>query len=204
MLCKRMKRVFIIGPGGVGKTTCGKVFADLIGYAFVDQDSEFMIRIGHIGHHIENEGYLSYCRCNSALFYSLMEEQSSDTVFSLSSGFLVHEDTDPELSKHKDAVRDLGVSILLLPSQSLRATEKIIVSRQMSRGIGYRKESELRKIRDRFPRYREHGNIQIFSTQQPARVAEEMKTKYMELVDQSSAPYRLQPCDARLQTAGER
>jgi len=185
--CK-MKRVFIIGPGGTGKTTCGKVFAGLIGYTFVDLDSEFMTRVGHIGRHIEDKGYLSYCRGNSALFYALVEEQSEDTVFALSSGFLVHEDTDPELSKHRHAIRDLGVSILLLPSRSLKETAKIIVSRQMSRGIDCRQESELRKIRDRFPRYREHSSIQIFSPQQPAQVAEEMRTKYLEFAESARPP----------------
>jgi len=178
-----MKRVFIIGPGGAGKTTCGQVFAGLIGYVFVDLDSEFMTRVGHIGRHIEDKGYLSYCRNNSALFYALIEEQSEDTVFTLSSGFLVHEDTDPELSKHKDAICDLGCSILLLPSRSIEETEKIIISRQMSRGIACQQESERRKIRDRFTKYYKHGDIQIFSAENPTCVAEEMKTKYKEFAE---------------------
>lgn len=199
-----MKRVFIIGPGGVGKTTCGELFANLLGYRFVDLDSEFMARVGHIGRHIEDEGYSSYCHSNSALFYSLLEEQSSDTVFALSSGFLVYEDTDPELSKHKDTIRDLGVSILLLPSRSVEESEEIIVSRQMSRGIFCRRESERKKIRNRFPKYREYGDIQIFSCQQPVQVAESMRTRYMELAEESSTPYRSQPRDTRLQTSGEK
>lgn len=200
---KQMKRVFIIGPGGAGKTTCGELFANLLGYGFVDLDSEFMVRVGHIGRHIEDKGYRSYCHSNSALFYALLEEQSSDSVFALSSGFLVHEDADPELSKHKDSIRDLGVSILLLPSRSAEESEETIVSRQMSRGIPCRLESERKKIRDRFPRYREHGDIQIFSCQQPVQVAEEMRTRYIEFAEQSSAPCRSQPRDARLQTSGE-
>jgi len=165
------------------------VFAGLIGYVFVDLDSEFMARVGHIGQHIEDKGYLSYCRSNSALFYALIEEQSEDTVFALSSGFLVHEDTDPELSKHKDAIRDLGCSILLLPSRSIEETEKIIISRQMSRGIACQQKSERRKIRDRFLKYYKHGDIQIFSTENPTCVAEEMKTKYMEFAEPARGPY---------------
>jgi shikimate kinase len=186
-----MKRVFIIGPGGVGKTTCGKAFANLIGYTFVDLDSEFMGRIGHIGEHIEKKGYLSYCRSNSALFYALIEEQSSDTVFALSSGFLAHEETCPELSKHKDAIRDLGVSILLLPSRSASETEEIVVARQLSRGIGCREASQRRIIRNRFPRYLGHGNIHIFSAERPMHVAEEMKTKYLEYAEQQPERDRL-------------
>ena len=52
-----MKRIFIIGPSGVEATTCGRIFAELIGYAFVDLDSEFRAQVGHIGRHIEDKGY---------------------------------------------------------------------------------------------------------------------------------------------------
>ena len=179
----QMKRVFIIGPGGAGKTTCGQLFADGLGYEFVDLDSEFMTRVGHIGRHIEHEGYLSYCRRNSSLFYDLLAAQSADTVFALSSGFLIHEDTDPELSKHADSIRQLGVSILLLPSRSADEAEAIIVARQLARDIPCRRESEQKKIRDRFPKYRKYGDIQIFSSQPPAQVADEMKTRYLAFTD---------------------
>lgn len=185
-----MKRVFIIGPGGAGKTTCGKIFAHLMGYAFVDLDSEFMTRIGHIGRHIKDKGYLSYCRNNSSLFYSLIEEQVEDAVFALSSGFLIYEETDQELSKHKDAIRHLGISILLLPSRSAKESEEIIVTRQISRGLPYNPQFERKKIRARIPKYRKHGNIQIFSDGNPVQLAEEMKMRYVELESCRMSPLR--------------
>lgn len=181
-----MKRVFIIGPGGAGKTTCGKLFANLIGYDFVDLDAEFMTRIGHISRTIEDKGYLNYCRSNSALFYTLIRKQTCNTVFALSSGFLVHEDTDPELSILHESIRELGISILLMPSQSLHETEEIIIARQMTRGIGCREESQRRKIRDRFPKYIRYGDIQIFSAQKPAYIAKEMTAKYNKYAEQRS------------------
>lgn len=179
-----MKRVFIIGPGGVGKTTCGRVFADKISYNYIDVDSEFMDRIGHIGSHIEEKGYLSYCRENSKLFYDLLKEQKTDTVFVLSSGFLVHGELDPDLEKHAETIRDFGITILLLPSESLDETEEIVVARQLSRGLGCREDRERQKIRKRFYLYMEHGDIKVFSKDSPESIAETMKKEYNRNADQ--------------------
>ncbi|MFC1453071.1 shikimate kinase [Verrucomicrobiota bacterium] len=191
-----MKRVFIIGPGGVGKTTCGGLFATKIGYVFVDVDSEFMRRIGHIGEHIEQRGHADYCRANSALLYELLEEQTSDTVFALSSGFLVHEDVDCALTKHRSVLR-LGVSILVLPSESLEETEAIIVPRQLARGIGCREETQRRAIRDRHPRYLHFGDIKVLSIESPSRIAEAMKAKYLAIAEPSLAVERARPAASR-------
>jgi shikimate kinase len=172
---KKMKRVFIIGPGGVGKTTCGKIFAEKISFDFIDIDLEFMHRIGNIDSHIEEQGYLSYRRNNSNLFYELMKEQNNDTVFALSSGFLVH---DSDLTKHLNSIRNSGLSILLLPSESLEETEKIIVARQLSRGLNCKEDRERQKIRARFYRYLQLGDIKVFSSDSPQTIAEIMNQKY--------------------------
>jgi len=173
-----MKRIFIVGPGGVGKTTCGRIFAEKISYDFVDLDSEFMGRIGHIGDHIEEQGYLSYCRKNSELFYELLSKQTKDTVFALSSGFLVHGDVDSDLKKHADSISDLGLSILLLPSESLEKTKAVVVGRQLGRGLNVKEDRERQKIRERFHRYLQFGNIKVFSTDSPESIAETMKQEY--------------------------
>jgi len=173
-----MKRVFIIGPGGVGKTTCGKIFADKVSYDFIDIDSEFMTRIGHIGDHIEEKGYLNYCRKNSKLFYGLLHEQKKDTVFVLSSGFLVHEDIDSNLEKHAKSISDLGISILLLPSESLEEAEEIVVKRQLARGLNCKEDRERQKFKNRFYRYIKYGDIKIFSSDSPESIAEIMEQKY--------------------------
>lgn len=171
-----MRRIFIIGPGGVGKTTCGKLFAEKISFDFIDIDLEFMNRIGDIDNHIEEQGYLSYRHNNSNLFYELMKEPNNDTVFALSSGFLAD---DSDLTEHMNSIHNSGLSILLLPSRSLEETEKIIVTRQLSRGLNCKEDKERQKIRERFYRYLQFGVIKIFSTDPPKSVAEMMKQKYL-------------------------
>ncbi|MEI6424824.1 MAG: shikimate kinase, partial [Lentisphaerota bacterium] len=191
-----MKRIFIIGPGGVGKTTCGRIFANKISYDFIDLDSEFMERIGNIGDYIESNGYLNYCRENSKLFYELLKEQNTNIVFVLSSGFLVHGDVDSNLKKHANSIRDLGFSILLLPSESLEKTEEIVVARQLSRGLNCQENRERQKIKNRFHIYLKFGDIKVFSADSPESIAEIMKQRYQENAELISAG-NLVPLDAR-------
>ena len=192
-----MKRIFIIGPGGVGKTTCGRLFANKISFCFIDLDAEFTDRIGHIGDYIEAKGYLNYCRENSKLFYELLREQNTDTVFALSSGFLVHGEVDSELKKHVDSIRDLGLSILLLPSESLEETEEIVVTRQLARGFNCSEDRERQKIKERFHRYVQHGDIKIFSTNSPESIAETIRQRYQGHAERISGDSNLGPLGGR-------
>ena len=56
--------IFIIGPGGVGKTTSGEILAKLLSYKFIDLDQKFCEQIENIGTYINNEGYKKYCYKN--------------------------------------------------------------------------------------------------------------------------------------------
>jgi len=42
-------KIFIIGPGGVGKSTCGPILASMLDCKFIDLDEEFCQRIVNIG-----------------------------------------------------------------------------------------------------------------------------------------------------------
>ena len=164
-------RVFIIGPGGVGKTTAGKILAKKLNYDFVDLDTEFCEQIETIGTFIKNYGYPKYCHRNSKLFFKLLEENVKDVIIPTSSGFLIHENQNDLVSKHNNAVRENGTSILLLPSKSLDISEKIIVERQLKRGFGLKRKREVEKIRSRFPKYKMLGDIKIFSHSPPETIA---------------------------------
>ncbi|MDD3262663.1 MAG: shikimate kinase [Candidatus Absconditabacteria bacterium] len=167
--------IFIIGPGGVGKSTSGRILAELLQYKFIDLDKEFCKEIGNISNYIPEQGYEKYCLENSKLFYKLLEENSENCVFVLSSGFLVHENMDKLTDNHKKTIQEKGLSILLLPSESKEESTDIVIKRQLSRGFGLNEERERQKFRKRFDIYKRFGDIKIYSTDTPENIAEEMK-----------------------------
>lgn len=168
-------KIFLIGPGGVGKSTCGELLAKLLWYKFIDLDDEFCRQVENIGFFIKNFGYEEYCYKNSELFYSLTDSESDDFVFALSSGFLVHKNLEKLTIKHKNTLKESGISILLLPSDSLDESVNIIIKRQLSRGFWLNKKKEKTKFIWRFPLYGKLGDIKIFSHDKPEIIAKQMK-----------------------------
>lgn len=167
-------KIFLIGPGGVGKSTVGEILAELMNYDFIDLDEEFCKEI-NIGTYINTEGYESYCRKNSELFQTLLSKNSTNSIFSLSSGFLIHKDLDELTEKHKTILKEQGTTILLLPSESLEESTDIVVKRQLQRGFGLKEDREKEKFIRRYPIYKELGDIKIFSHEDPNIIAQEMK-----------------------------
>ena len=153
----------------------GKILAEMTGYKLIDLDREFMEKIGNITTYIPEQWYENYCKQNSKLFYTLLEENTQDTIFVLSSGFLVHENLDTLTNKHKKTIKKEWLSILLLPSKSKGESTNIVVQRQLSRGFGLNEERERKKFRKRFDIYKEFGDIKIYSTDTPENIAKEMK-----------------------------
>ena len=173
-----MRRVFLIGPAGVGKSTCGTLLAADLGFTFVDLDAEFNRRIGNISEFIAQNTYASYCRRNADLFDALIAEDLADAVYALSSGFLMYEDIDPSLSRLAGDVSRLGVSILLLPSASIDEATEIAVRRLLTRRAGLDAEKERQKFRTRFDKYSRHGDIRIVSSDLPAVIARQARQEY--------------------------
>ena len=170
-------KIFIIGPGGVGKTTCGAILANLLGYSFIDLDKEFNKRVANTGNFINTHGHEKYCLMNSKLFYKILSQHLQNFVFSLSAGFLDHENMNELTLKHKQTLKESGITILLLPFDSLDKSMEIVVKRQLMRGFGLTKDREEVKFIQRFPRYKVLGDIKIFSYDKPEIIAEQMKNR---------------------------
>jgi len=177
-----LRRVFLIGPAGVGKSTCGALLAPRLGFGFVDLDAEFNARVGDIGEFIAREGYLAYCRRNVELFEALLAEDESDAVYALSSSFLLYEDLDPSYARLAGDLRKLGVSILLLPATEVDEAEEITVRRLLARRPGLDEQHERAKFRTRFHKYIRLGDIQIICNAPPDVTVERAREEYEEFL----------------------
>lgn len=181
----KQNRLFIIGPAGVGKSTCGPILAHKLNFSFIDLDIEFVQRNGDVEHFVKQNGYLIYCQKNTSLFFKLIEKQKSDTVYAISSGFLMYEQIDLTFSGNAKALNELGISVLLLPSRSLEKSTDIVISRILRRRPWLNAEKEERKFLERYTKYRQYGDIKIFSIASPKTIAEKIKNEYLDYIEEN-------------------
>ncbi|EBW6765713.1 shikimate kinase [Salmonella enterica subsp. enterica serovar Saintpaul] len=173
--------IFLIGPGGVGKTTTGVALSRLSGSPFIDLDDEFCRRILNIRAYIARFGYAAYLQQNAALARTLLPPPGEKAILALSSGFL-STDTCPEIvAGNRGWVAKHGHAVLLLPARDLPTAEAIVVARQLGRGFGLKRDTETEKFRTRFREYRLLGDTQIFSRAHPSVIAGEIWHRVCEL-----------------------
>lgn len=173
-----MNTLFLIGPGGVGKSTVGMLLAQAMNYRFIDLDSEFCEQVLNIRQYIQRNGYERYVRENAALYSRLLTPNPHEKrVVVLSSGFL-STDVCPEIvAGNRQLVRQCGYSILLLPSADIDIATRIVVARQLTRGFGLVREKEEMKFHQRFREYCALADCRVVSSEEPERVAELVREK---------------------------
>ncbi|SFS04325.1 shikimate kinase [Granulicella pectinivorans] len=170
-----MHHLFLIGPGGVGKTSAGRLLAPMLSRRFVDLDEEFCAHVGPLRPFLDAFGYAAYVRRNGLLFHELLEGTPEPVVLALSSGFL-ETDVEPEtIASNRALVKSAGTSILLMPSRSQEESSRIVVERQMERGLNLERVSQARIFAERFAAYMTMGDIQLFSVGSPLEIAMQIK-----------------------------
>lgn len=167
-----MAIIFLIGPGGVGKTTVGKILAEQVGAQFIDLDQEFCLRIANIREFIKAQGYEVYLEKNAALLALLHGEvRGTHTVLALSSGFLSTDIRPDIVRQNRQQVHEWGLSVLLMPSRNIEEACRYVVERQLRRGFGLSRDKEAYKFCQRFGEYSQLGDVQIFSMASPEAIA---------------------------------
>ena len=168
---EQRERIFLIGPGGVGKSTVGALLASRLGWDLLDLDLIFCDQVGVIGPYIAERGYEAYRSANLDLAESLVLDRDRPTIFVTSSGFLA---APQETDDHRRALSVLrtGYSVTLLPSLDTNVATGIVVERQIKRPFGFTAESEADKFRARFGVYREVGDMLVASSDSPLVIAD--------------------------------
>ena len=164
--------VYIIGPGGAGKSTAGRLAADILGWKVIDLDEEFCHSIMNIRVFIKTFGYEEYVLKNSLFFRQLRERITPlNTLFILSSGFLSTDVCEEIIKYNRKVVKETGTSVLIMPSPDYDISLKYIIDRQLSRGLGLNAASETLKFKQRFNEYIKIADAIIFSVGTPEEVA---------------------------------
>ncbi|MEH6631729.1 MAG: shikimate kinase [Halopseudomonas aestusnigri] len=169
------KHLYLIGPGGVGKTTLGPIVANILRLSFIDLDQEFCRRLGNIGEYIRLYSYEKYITENSKLLSVLLTSQDDPAVIALSSGFLATDVLPEIVAQNRKLVKQTGTSVLLLPSSEPNKAAQMICSRQIQRGFGLNSDTERTKYLSRVEAYQHLADHQIISTQNPEKIAQEIK-----------------------------
>jgi shikimate kinase len=141
----------LVGPGGAGKTTAGKVLAHRLGVAFVDLDAEFTAESGDISAYLETYGYDAYAERNVSLYSALVSSPQRPGVLALSSGFMTYRhDIHVDYLEWRRQIGSSPSTFVLLPSLDHNTCVAETVRRQRRRRFARLAEREEQVIRSRF------------------------------------------------------
>jgi shikimate kinase len=174
--------IHLIGPGGAGKSTVGRIIANILRYPFHDLDRIFEERHGDIDDFIRLRGYTAYTRANVETYQTI---ELDSAVIALSSGFMTYpEDTHPQLPTVWQSIVTQPSTFVLLPSLDLEECVTETVRRQRRRPLAHhrtdRREEEV--IRERFPVYMDLPGRKVTTMREPADVAAEIAAGIVTLI----------------------
>jgi shikimate kinase len=143
--------IWLIGPGGAGKSTTGPLVAASLPLPFRDLDLRFVERHGGIDEFIATRGYEGYARANVEACLSVLDDGAA--VVALSSGFMTYPlGVHPDYPELRRQIEGWPTTVVLLPSLDLERCVAETVRRQLARPFGHRgAEREEAVIRQRFP-----------------------------------------------------
>ena len=152
--------LFLLGPGGAGKSTLGKALSAHLDWPLIDLDLAFCEQIEIIGPFIARHGYDRYRKENLLLAERLVASAPRPVVFVTSSGFLAADKRSSDYRNAK-ALIATGYAVTVLPSLDEEQATATVVARQLTRGFGFTRATEEPKLRARFAIYRDEGDAQL-------------------------------------------
>ncbi|WP_326536037.1 shikimate kinase [Pseudorhodoferax sp.] len=167
--------VFLLGPGGAGKSSTGAALAQRLGLPFCDLDAQFIAAEGEPGHCIARHGYAGYAARNVEICARTVARMERPAVLALSSGFMAY---PSGVHPRHDALRRMLLrspgSFVLLPALELETCVAETVRRQRERTFARSAAREEEVIRTRFALYRELPLPKITTMRPLAEVVDDL------------------------------
>ena len=153
--------IILIGMMGSGKTTVGKLLANLVGKTFIDIDHEIQRRTG-VGIPVifEIEGEAGFRKRESEVLRDIVRQQN--IVLATGGGAILHPDNRALLRQHGTVV------YLRAPVTELRRRTYLDINRPLLQ-TGYVHAKLIELFTQRDPLYRETAHIIMDSGRQSAR-----------------------------------
>jgi len=168
-------RIHLIGPGGAGKSTVGRVLAERLDVPFHDLDQAFVQRLGDISVYIDRDGYEAYARENVETYRQLRPLGETSCVLALSSGLMTYvESVHPEYQQLRREVEMSEATFVLLPSLKVDDCVREIVRRQLTRPFARSATAEEAVIRGRFAIHIGLKARKVETMRSPVETAEEI------------------------------
>ncbi len=148
------KRIFLVGPMGVGKTTIGKMLARELGLEFVDCDQEIERRSGAaVAWIFDVEGESGFRHRETLVLEELTDR---DGVLVATGGGAVLAEKNRSLLKQRGIVIHLDTNVDLLVRRTEKDKKRPLLQNGNPRAI-------LEKIKqDRDPLYKEVSDVHVF------------------------------------------
>ena len=159
----RPRRLFLVGPMGVGKTTIGKMLAYELGLRFVDCDQEIEHRTGaNIAWIFDVEGEAGFRIRETDVLDGLTQE---DSILVATGGGVVLKDENRGYLKERGIVVHLDTAVDLLVKRTAKDKKRPLLQNGNPRAV-------LAKIKkDRDPLYREVADVRVFVGDNSSRKA---------------------------------
>lgn len=157
------RRVFLVGPMGVGKTTIGKMLARELGLKFVDCDQEIERRSGaNIAWIFDVEGESGFRHRETHVLDDLTRQ---DNVLIATGGGAVLNVDNRSCLKNRGIVVHLDTEVNLLVKRTAKDKKRPLLQNADPRGV-------LEKLKkDRDPLYKEVSDIHVFVGDNSSRKA---------------------------------
>ncbi|MBT5023095.1 hypothetical protein HOK51_08105 [Candidatus Woesearchaeota archaeon] len=173
----KTKKIILIGPRSIGKTTIGKKLAERLNLKCYDFDSIVEEKLGNLDEYLSQFGADKYREEEHEILVEFLKSMSNKFVMSVGGGTVASQLKDVS-SKNVDLLKTIGKLIYLCGSENDSRAIDILRQREESRGGNQSEEETLKLYKLRTPIYENIFDVKIIiETKKPDEIVEEIITE---------------------------